>query len=52
MLVQRHTWTAGINYLWEPHLRVQLNVIFRAADDPDKPDLADDALLLGVQGYI
>jgi Phosphate-selective porin O and P len=52
VLVQRHTWTAGINYLWEPHLRVQLNVIFRAADDPDKPDLADDALLLGVQGYI
>ena len=52
MLVRQHTWTAGINYLHEPYLRIQLNLIFRDTDDPDNPDLQDNALLLGVQGFI
>lgn len=50
--VREHTWTTGITYLLEPYLRVQLNWIVRVTDDPDNPDLDDDVLLLGVQGFI
>lgn len=50
--VREHTVTAGISYRYDPHIKVQLEYMLRRTDDPDQADLADDALILSVQGYL
>lgn len=41
--------TLGLNYLFADYARAMLNYMIRWTDDPTEPDLADDAVLLGLQ---
>jgi hypothetical protein len=43
-------WTAGINYGYKDVARFQLNYIWRKTRHPVDPDLADNVLLLNIQG--
>ncbi len=49
--VHQRTLTAGLTYLLDPYLKVQLDYLHNTQVDPDAPDLDDDALILAVQGY-
>lgn len=51
-MVRQHTWTPAVTYRYRDHVKVQLNGLLRRTDAPFQPQLADDALLLAVQGAL
>jgi hypothetical protein len=52
VVVRQHTWTPAATYRYREYLKVQLNWLLRRADEPFQPQLADDALVLAVQGRL
>jgi hypothetical protein len=42
-------WTAGATWSYLERIRVQVNYVARRTEDPYKPDLADDVLLVNIQ---
>jgi hypothetical protein len=51
-VVRQHSWTPAVTYRYRDYVKVQLNGLLRRTDAPFQPRLADDALLLAVQGAI
>jgi len=46
----QRNYTFGLAYLWRDYIKVQTDFIVRRTADPAQPDLADDGLILCVQG--
>ena len=45
-------YTFGAAYLWREWIKVQADYVVRRTADPAKPDLADDGLVISMQGAI